>query len=200
MRAPATRDQADAYRFGLRRLEAALVRGDPVPLHEQIRSQRRAALAGVLLGLLGLCAAAVYALVVPRPDWRAQAVVVGAGSGAMYVVAHRPDRLVPVANLVAARLVLGALRSGGASDADPGGRCRSSVPDDALAARRARRPPRCPGRWPSSPVGPWPPRWAVCDEVGADGRSSGTTVVGGAAADAAERRRPTGCCWPGRTA
>src|SRR5690606_15078593 len=78
--APATRDQADAYRFGLRRLEAALVRGDPVPLHEQIRAQRRAALAGVVLGLLGLCGTAVFAAVSPRPDWTRQAVVVGAGS------------------------------------------------------------------------------------------------------------------------
>ena len=57
-RAPATRDQADAYRFGLRRLESALVRGDAVPLHEQVRAQRRAALAGVVLGAL---AAAVVA-------------------------------------------------------------------------------------------------------------------------------------------
>ena len=61
VRAP-TRDQADAYRFGVRRMEAALVRGDPVPLHEQIRSQRRAALGGVVLGLLGLCGAAVWAV------------------------------------------------------------------------------------------------------------------------------------------
>jgi peptidoglycan/LPS O-acetylase OafA/YrhL len=90
--APATRDQADAYRFGLRRLEAALVRGDPVPLHEQIRSQRRAALAGVVLGLLGLCGAAVFAAISPKPDWTRQAVVVGAGSGAMYAVAHGPDQ------------------------------------------------------------------------------------------------------------
>ena len=68
VRAPATRDQADAYRFGLRRLEAALVRGDPVPLHEQIRSQRRAALAGVVLGLLGLCGTGAHALLTAGPD------------------------------------------------------------------------------------------------------------------------------------
>src|SRR5690606_19318812 len=104
--APATRDQADAYRFGLRRMEAALVRGDPVPLHEQIRSQRRAALVGVVLGLLGLCGSALLAAVSPQPDWRRQDVVVGADSGALYAVARGPDRLVPVANLPAARLVL----------------------------------------------------------------------------------------------
>ncbi|MCX6466737.1 MAG: type VII secretion protein EccB, partial [Pseudonocardiales bacterium] len=117
-RAPATRDQADAYRFGLRRLEAALVRGDPVPLHEQVRAQRRAAVAGVVLGLLALGAVAVYAQVVPRPDWRAQAIVLGRESGSMYVVADGA-RLVPVADLPAARLVLAALRAGWASGADP---------------------------------------------------------------------------------
>ena len=131
MRPPATRDQADAYRFGLRRLEAALVRGDPVPLHEQVRAQRRATLAGVLLGLLGLCAVAGYAAVVPRPDWRAQSVVVGAGSGAMYAVAHGPDRLVPVTNLVAARLVIAAL---GPAGGRPGPRGAGAGP-----RRRARR-------------------------------------------------------------
>lgn len=178
MRAPATRDQADAYRFGLRRLEAALVRGDPVPLHEQIRSQRRAALAGVLLGLLGLCGAAVFALVVPRPDWRAQAIVVGAGSGAMYVVAHGPDRLVPVANLAAARLVLAALRAGGA----PGAATPVVVPDDAIDSAPRTASSALAG---APAVGPGgaapPPRWAVCDDVGVDGRIGRTTVVAGAA-------------------
>lgn len=53
-RAPATRDQVDAHRFGVRRMEAALVRADPVPRHEQIRSQHRAVFAGVLVGLLAL--------------------------------------------------------------------------------------------------------------------------------------------------
>ncbi len=203
MRPPATRDQADAYRFGLRRLEAALVRGDPVPLHEQIRAQRRATLAGVLLGLLGLCGVAVYALMVPRPDWRDQAVVVGSGSGALYVVAHRPDRLVPVANLPAARLVLAALRRSGAADVDPGTAAATPVPDDALAAA-----PRTPmgavdGAW-AVDLGATvlPPRWAVCDEVDPSGRIVGTTVVGGAAllppsppADGVLLTGPDGAQW-----
>src|SRR6476646_11705982 len=109
-------------------MEAALVRGDPVPLHEQIRSQRRAVLAGVVLGLLGLCGAAVWAVLVPSPDWRREAVVLGATSGAMYAVAHDPDRLVPVADQPAARLVLGALRGGG----EPGAATATVVPDESL--------------------------------------------------------------------
>jgi type VII secretion protein EccB len=178
MRPPATRDQADAYRFGLRRLEAALVRGDPVPLHEQVRGQRRATLAGVLLGLLGLCAVAGYAAVVPRPDWRAQSVVVGAGSGAMYAVAHGPDRLVPVTNLVAARLVLAAL--GPAGD-DPARAVPVPVPDDALADAPRTPVAAVPGALAAEPGRTLPPRWAVCDEVGPDGRSRVTSVIGGAA-------------------
>jgi len=182
-RPPATRDQVDAYRFGLRRLEAALVRGDPVPLHEQIRSQRRASLAGVALGMLGLCGVAVYALVVPSPDWRNQDVVVGSTSGSMYAVARAPDRLVPVTNLPAARLVLAALRRGGATDADPGTAVPVPVPDATLDAA-----PRTATAAVQGAVGVRAdgtvvtPRWAVCDEVTADGRVVATTVIGGAVA------------------
>jgi type VII secretion protein EccB len=175
-RAPATRDQADAYRFGLRRMEAALVRGDPVPLHEQIRAQRRASLAGVVLGLLGLCGTAVYAAFVPSPNWRAQSVVVGAGSGAMYAVVHGPDRLVPVADLPAARLVLAAL-----GDPDAGRATPEMVPDASLDGA-----PRTPTAAVAGAVGVRTGAmaagsWAVCDEVDADGRVRATTVVGGAA-------------------
>lgn len=181
MRAPATRDQADAYRFGLRRLEAALVRGDPVPLHEGIRTQRRATLAGIVLGLLGLCAAAVYAVVVPRPDWRSQAVVIAERSGALYAVAHRPDRLVPVPDLVAGRLVLAALRAAGHGDADPGGAVPVVVPDDALAGAARAPAAGVPGAVATDPGATVAGRWAVCDEVGPDGRLRTTTVLGGTA-------------------
>jgi ESX secretion system ATPase EccB len=183
VRAPATRDQADAYRFGLRRLEAALVRGDPVPLHEQIRAQRRAALAGVVLGLLGLCGAAVLAAVSSRPDWTQQDVVVGGGSGAMYVVAQGPDRLVPVANLPAARLVLAALRQGGSTDADPATAVPVTVPDEALDAAPRTPTAAIPGALDVRPDGPpIPSRWVVCDTVTVDGALVDTRVVGGAGA------------------
>lgn len=185
LRAPATRDQADAYRFGLRRLESALVRGDAVPLHEQLRTQRRAAAAGVLLGALAVAVAAVLALVSPRPDWERQSVVVGRESGSMYVVAGGPPRLVPVTNLVAARLVLGALRRGGTAGADPAAAVPVVVPDEALAAAPRTAAATAAGaqsvRLDAAPVAA---RWAVCDTVesGARGlvRLAGTTVVAGA--------------------
>ena len=178
-RAPATRDQADAYRFGLRRLESALVRGDAVPLHEQIRSQRRAALTGVVLGVLAVAAVAVYALLVPAPDWRSRSGVLASGSGALYVVADGA-RLVPVANLPAARLVLAALRAGGAGTADPATAEPVVISDAALAGAPRTASADVAGaagvRLDGAVV---PPAWAVCDEVGeADPR---TVVVGGAA-------------------
>ena len=181
LRAPATRDQADAYRFGLRRMEAALVRGDPVPLHEQIRSQRRAALAGVVLGLLGLCGAAVWAVLVPSPDWRHEAVVIGATSGAMYAVAHDPDRLVPVADLPAARLVLAALRSGGSAGAEPGTATATVVPDESLATAPRTPAAAVPGAVAVTPEATVRASWAVCDAVDSEGALVGTTVIGDAA-------------------
>ena len=146
------------------------MRGDPVPLHEQIRSQRRAALAGVVLGLLGLCGAAVWAVLVPSPDWRHEAVVIGATSGAMYAVAHDPDRLVPVADLPAARLVLAALRSGGAG-ADPGAATATVVPDESLATAPRTPAAAVPGAVAVTPEATVRASWAVCDTVDRRGRA-----------------------------
>jgi type VII secretion protein EccB len=183
--APATRDQVDAYRFGLRRLEAALVRGDPVLLHEQIRAQRRAVATGAVLGVLGLVAAAVAAVVAPEPDWRSQDLVVGSPSGALYAVARDPDRLVPVANAVAGRLVLAALRTATPEPSAP------VLVDDALLATAPRTPAAAvPGAVAADPGQRIAPRWAVCDEVdevdeatatAARPRLAGTTVVAGSA-------------------
>ena len=157
---PATRDQADAHRFGMRRLEAALVRADPVPVHEQLRSQRRAAVAGVLLALLGLVGAAVSAVVAPKPEWSRQDIVVARTSGAVFAVAREPDRLVPVPDVLGARLVLAAL--GGAT---------SPVPEDPVLVRDAdlaEAPRTVTAELPATPGvalgGPSVPgRWAVCD-------------------------------------
>ncbi|WP_433504236.1 type VII secretion protein EccB [Pseudonocardia halophobica] len=163
---PATRDQADAHRYAFRRLEAALVRADPLPLNEQLRAQRRATLVGVVLALLGLGAAAVQAVLAPRPDWSRQALVVGTPSGAVYVVAHEPDRLVPVPDAVAGRLVLGAL-------GQPPGEPRM-VPDADLVTAARTPPAELPGAVGVAIDGPAvPERWAVCDAP------EGTTVLAG---------------------
>ena len=160
---PATRDQVDAYRFGLRRLEAALVRGDPVPLHEQVRAQRRAVGAGATLGVLTLAAALVAGVVAPPPAWAGKDLVIGSPSGALYAVAHDPDRLVPVANAVAGRLVLGALRPTPPEVTAP-------VPvDDGVLAAVPRTPTAAvAGAVAVDPARPLAAHWAICDEVDHD--------------------------------
>ncbi|MDQ4119689.1 MAG: type VII secretion protein EccB, partial [Actinomycetota bacterium] len=180
LRSPATRDQVDAHRFGQRRLEAALVRADPVPLHEQLRSQRRAAFAGMLLGLLGLAGALALARFAPDAEWRDKAIVVGERSGTVYAVTPTnpgPQRLVPVPNLPAGRLVLAAL----------GAPAPAAVPvtvSEQTLATAPRTPPAdvagAVGVRPDGP--PVPPDWAVCDtnpDPGAGGTGA-TTVLAGA--------------------
>jgi hypothetical protein len=53
---PTTKSQVQAYRFVLRRMESALVRKDPVMLHEPLRHHLRALLTGLLLALAALAA------------------------------------------------------------------------------------------------------------------------------------------------
>ena len=178
-RTPATREQVDAYRFGLRRLESALVRGDPVPMHEQIRAQRRAVAAGAVLGVLGVAAALVAGLVAPSPDWSKKDLVVGSPSGALYAVAHDPDRLVPVANAVAGRLVLAALRPVAPVPEPP-----VLVDDEVLVAAPRTAAAAVAGAVAADPQRRVAPHWAVCDEVAAapgGPRLVGSTVLAGSA-------------------
>ncbi|WP_422785711.1 type VII secretion protein EccB [Pseudonocardia spirodelae] len=177
-RAPATRDQVDAHRFGVRRLEAALVRADPVPLHEQIRAQRRAVFAGVLLGLLALGVTALLARVDPATDWRTQALVRGERSGVLYSVGRDPARLVPVPDAVAGRLVLAALGRGDGAGAHP-----VAVPDAQLAAAPRLPPADVPGTVGVPLDGtPVPSGWAVCDTRTAGTGPGESTVLAGALA------------------
>jgi type VII secretion protein EccB len=193
VRAPATRDQADAYRFGVRRLEAALVRGDPVPLNEHIRTQRRSALAGVALGMLSLCAAVLIARFGSSPagpadptapagaqeaaaDWRGRSVVAAPGSADLFAVVGGPERLVPVADLSAARLVLAASGRTDAATATP-----VAVAATALQTASVSPTVAVAGADGAPPGGTVAGTWALCDEVDGDGVLTGTTVVGGAA-------------------
>ncbi|WP_103381836.1 type VII secretion protein EccB [Pseudonocardia dioxanivorans] len=179
IRNPATRDQADAYRFGLRRMEAALVRGDTVLQHEQLRSQRRAAFAGVVLALLALGGVALHAAIAPAPDWTRQHLVVTREGGTLYAVAHGPDRLIPVTGTAAGRLVLAALGDTAAATAVP-----VTVDDDDLAGAPRTPIAEAPAAVGVRPEGPGPVgAWAVCDRVTPDGSElTGTTVVAGGAA------------------
>jgi type VII secretion protein EccB len=166
-REPVTRMQLDAYRFGQRRLESALARRDPVLLHEEIRGQRRIVTAGIALSIVGLVAAFGYAKVAGKPAWERQDIIAAKQSGRIFVVIHNPDRLVPVRNLVAARLVLAAARrtagrSGSAGSGAPAAiddAALDKAPRTALAAVPGADGVRLPDGGDLAGVGPW----AVCD-------------------------------------
>jgi type VII secretion protein EccB len=165
-REPVTRMQLDAYRFGQRRLESALARRDPVLLHEEIRAQRRVVTVGLALAMLGLVAAFGYARVAGRTAWEQQSIIAAKQSGRMFVVIHRPDRLVPVRNLAAARLVLAAARGASGRGGAPAGTptaiddvALDKAPRTALAAVPGADGVALPDGDDVAAVGPW----AVCD-------------------------------------
>ena len=181
-REPVTRMQLDAYRFGQRRLESALARRDPVLLHEEIRGQRRVVTVGVALAMLGLVAAFGYARVAGKTAWEQQSIIAAKQSGRMFVVIHNPDRLVPVRNLAAARLVLAAARKSAGRGGSSGSGAPTAIDDaaldkaprTALAAVPGADGVQLPGGDNVASARPW----AVCDVTAPRAQ---TIVVAGAA-------------------
>jgi type VII secretion protein EccB len=156
-----TADQVHAHRFGLRRLQSALVGRQAVPGTDRVRSQHRATIAGVLIAALALGVATVWGLLDRPADWRTAGIVVTQGSGALSVVVHGPDRLVPVPNLASARLVLAGLAAGGAP---AGGPVPVEVGDAELATAPRERGVGIVDAPPLPPAGARvPPVWSVCD-------------------------------------
>lgn len=187
-----TSDQVHAYRFALRRMQSALVRREAVPRADPLRAQGRATIAGALLGALALGVAAVVGLIDRPADWRSAGIVLAQGSGALYVVLHEPDRLVPVPNLASARLVAGALAEAGAPGAGTAlsgsAGAGSSEPVEVADTELADVPRERGVGIVDAPVLPppgiaVPPVWAVCD--------TGTPVAGDAQPWARPRIRTT---------
>lgn len=161
---PATSGQVQAHRFSLRRMQSALVRREAVPSTDPLRTHARAQIVGVVLAALTLGGFAIWGQIDRPVDWRRAAVVVGADSGAIYVVAG--ERLLPVPNLASARLVL----AGGANEA-PGGTPAApvEVPDTVLAEAARLPPVGIPDAPALPPAGtPGPAVWSVCDTGSAD--------------------------------
>jgi type VII secretion protein EccB len=155
----ATTGQVGAARFSARRMTSALVRRDPAPTVDPLRSHTRATIAGALLAALGLGVAAVIGAVHRPADWRAATIVVGERSGALAVVTRAdPPALIGVPNLASARLAAAAV-AGAPTPVDP-----VEIDDDVLAAAPRARPvgivdaPVLP-----PPDLPGPAVWSVCD-------------------------------------
>jgi type VII secretion protein EccB len=109
---PATTSQVQAYRFVLRRMQSALVRKDPVMLHEPMRHHQRATAVGLILAVFGLVAFFVVGRFSPASDVRAHDIVIGDPSVAVFVAEGEPPKLIPVPNLTAARLLLAGIAPG----------------------------------------------------------------------------------------
>ncbi len=164
-RNPTTKAQVQAYQFLLRRMASALVRKDPVMLHEPLRTHTRAALVGVILGALGLAGFFVVGLFAPDDDLTRAQIVVGKQSGAVYVVQQaEPVRLVPVRNLASAQLLFASPAFTGA--AGPAGPAEVQVVEDSSLADVPRAPLTGIEGAPAYLPGPddqVQPDWAVCD-------------------------------------
>ncbi len=100
--------QVSGYSFLLRRMELALVTGDPRMAHDPLRTQRRAVGVGVLLALLVAGGMLLVAMLRPAPSV-GDAALVTDESGALHV--RLGESFHPVTNVASARLLLGSAES-----------------------------------------------------------------------------------------
>ncbi|WP_428965673.1 type VII secretion protein EccB [Micromonospora fluostatini] len=107
---PSRQDQLHSYQFTVQRAVAALVMRDTDPAQSPFRRLAGAALASVLVAVIGLGGFALYGLFAGGGStWRdAGAVIVERESGARFV--YREQKLHPVLNYASALLIIGAER------------------------------------------------------------------------------------------
>ncbi|HET6737237.1 type VII secretion protein EccB [Mycobacterium sp.] len=157
-----TRLQISGYRFLLRRMEHALVRGDVRMLDDPLRAQSLSLIAGCVLAVIAVAGCAILAFVRPQGALGDAPIVMTRQSGALYV--RIGDTMHPVLNLASARLITG-------SPANP------EMVGEAAVINAKRGPlvgiPGAPATV-DPPLGGDESGWTVCD----DGAS--TTVIAGA--------------------
>ncbi len=100
-----TRAQVNGYRFLIRRLEHALIRGDSRMIHDPMRGQTRALLVGMVAATLIAGATGVLAFFKPTPNFGNATIILSESNGELFV--RIGDRLHPVLNLASARLIAG---------------------------------------------------------------------------------------------
>jgi type VII secretion protein EccB len=105
-RQPTTRLQVSGYRFLVRRLEHALLRGDIRMVHDPMRAQSFSFIAGCVLAVVVVAVCAILAFLRPHAGLGDNAIVISRESGALYV--RVGDTLHPAMNLASARLVTGS--------------------------------------------------------------------------------------------
>jgi type VII secretion protein EccB len=178
---PTTKSQVQAYRFVLRRMESALVRRDPVMLHDPMRSHKRSTVVGAILGVVGLVGFLLFGVLKPAPTVPPSGIVIAQPSGQVYVVSQNPHELIPVFNVASGRLLLAAQQQqqqgqqGQGAAGSSGGQSAPTVvtpvtvDDDELTNMPI-------GVMTGIPDGPTmlpapnrpPTTWAVCDSINRD--------------------------------
>lgn len=184
---PTTKSQVQAYRFVIRRMESALVRKDPVMLHDPMRSHKRATVVGVILGAVGLLIFAIFGLFSPSQALPNGGIVIGSQSGQVYVVSQNPYQLIPVFNVASARLLLMVEANKGAPYVPSASGSSTSAPsisppvtisDDQLKnipMGRLTGIPDGPQELPAPGTGT--SNWAVCDQIPPPSPIGGTGPV-----------------------
>jgi type VII secretion protein EccB len=156
-----TRLHVSGYRFLLRRMEHALVRGDVRMLDDPLRAQSLSLIAGVILAVIAVAACGILAFLRPPGALGSAPIVMVRDTGALYV--RVGDTVHPVLNLASARLIAG-------TPANP-----EAV--SAAAINNAKRGPLLgiPGAPPviAAPLREDESAWAVCDD------GTNTTVIAG---------------------
>jgi type VII secretion protein EccB len=100
-----TRAQVNGYRFLIRRLEHALIRGDSRMIHDPMRGQTRALIVGFVIAVVITGGCGVMAFFKPAPNMGDAQILLSKSSGAAFV--RIGDRVHPVLNLASARLIAG---------------------------------------------------------------------------------------------
>jgi type VII secretion protein EccB len=171
-RQPTSRLQVSGYRFLLRRIECALLRGDIHTVNEPLRAPTASLAVGCVLATVALAGCGFLALLHPRPALDHAHIVMGRESGALYV--RVGETWHPVLNLASARLIA-------ATDANP-----QPVAESDLAGTKRGPLLGIPGapQLLARPLAGDESTWVICDTDG----GAATTVILGAAQGSPVRR------------
>ena len=176
-RQPVTRLQVSGYRFLIRRMEHALVRGDVRMLDDPLRAQSLSLVAGCILAVIAIAGCAILAFLKPQGELGSAPIVMARTSGALYV--RIGDTVHPVPNLASARLVAGTA-------ANP------EMVGDAAINEAKRGPlvgiPGAPAVI-ANPLTEDESEWAVCDTATGPSESTTTVIAAADGANQPDRER-----------
>jgi type VII secretion protein EccB len=169
-------------------MQSALVRKDAVMLHDPMRTHQRSTIIGVVTAAVGILGFLVFGVIKPAPSLPDSGIVISQQSGAVYVVAGNPKKLIPATNMASAKLLLMAMGGGSSANSAP------SVVDENAMQGTPRD--KLTGIFGAPDLLPTKdqlitPNWAVCDDARPaanqpsqqknDARPT-TTVLGGVSA------------------